>query len=100
VVEVVRKKAAEKPWLVFFHSGHSGRCRRVEATLAGILVQGQNHETFRLYRVNVDERPEVAARFSVEQVPTLLVLDGRRVRGRLEVGKGSAKRQIEEFLAP
>ena len=100
MAEVAREQAAEKPWLVLFHSARSGRCRRVDAALAQILVRGRNHDTFRLYRVDVDERPELAERFSVDQVPTLLVGEGRRMRGRLEVVKGPARRQLAEFLAP
>jgi thioredoxin-like negative regulator of GroEL len=51
-----------------------------------------------MYRVDADEHPELAERFSVDAVPTLLVVHDKRVRGRLEQPKGC--RDIEAFLAP
>jgi thioredoxin-like negative regulator of GroEL len=88
----------ERPRLVFFYSATSGRCRRVEGFIAQVLQRRHNHDTFSLYRVNADERPELAERFGVTTTPTLFVVQGRRIAGRLEVPGGC--RQIEEFLTP
>jgi len=87
-----------KPRLIFFFSEQSGRCRRAEGFLAQVLQRRRNHETFTLYRVNADEQPELARRLSVASLPTLVVVDGRRVSGRLESPRGC--REIEKFLAP
>ena len=87
-----------KPQLVFFHSHVSGRCRRVEAFLAQVLQARRNHETFFLHRVEANERPDLIRRFAIEQLPTLLVIDGKKVRGRLERPRGCA--EIQLFLAP
>jgi thioredoxin-like negative regulator of GroEL len=89
---------AEKPGLVFFYSSTSGRCRRVEGFIAQVLQRRRNHATFKLYRVDAEERPDLFARFGIERLPTLLVLERRSVRGRLELPRGC--KQIEEFLAP
>jgi thiol-disulfide isomerase/thioredoxin len=88
----------EKPGLVFFYSSTSGRCRRVEGFLAQVLQRRRNHATFKLYRVDSEERPDLFSRFGVERTPTLLVLERKTVRGRLELPRGC--KQIEEFLAP
>src|SRR5437773_4545401 len=88
----------QKPGLVFFHSRVSGASRRAEGFLAQVLQRRQNHETFKLYRVAQEERPDLVERFRVEQMPTLVVVVGRRVRGRLEQPRGC--REIESFLAP
>jgi thioredoxin 2 len=88
----------EKPRLVFFHSERSGPSRRVEGFLAQVLQRRGNHSTFRLLRVSADERPDLAARFAVDAIPTLLVVDGSRVSGRLAAPRGCE--QIESFLAP
>jgi thioredoxin-like negative regulator of GroEL len=69
--------------LVFFHSPRSGRCRRTEAHVAQALQRRRNHGTFKLIRVNVDERPDLAERFRIEVVPTLVVVEGRRVVRRI-----------------
>jgi thioredoxin-like negative regulator of GroEL len=87
-----------KPRLVFFYSSESGRCRRVEGFLAQVLQQRRNHETFQLYRVDREERPDLAERFHVERVPTLYVVEGKLVRARLEEPRGC--RDIQRFLAP
>lgn len=87
-----------RPRLVFFHSPRSGPSRRVEGFLAQVLQRRGNHRTFQLYRVAREERPDLAARFAVDHVPTLVVVEGKRVRGRLETPRGCD--EIETFLAP
>jgi len=93
-----RQLHVEKPGLVFFYSRVSGRCRRVEGFLAQVLQRRHNHSTFRLYRVEQAERPDLVERFAVERLPTLLVVESKLVRGRL-VAPGTCA-QIEDFLAP
>jgi thioredoxin-like negative regulator of GroEL len=87
-----------KPGLVFFHSSLSGHCRRVEGFLAQVLQRRRNHETFRLYRVDDQQRPDLIDRFEVEALPTLVVVEDKRVQARLERPRGC--RDIERFLAP
>jgi thioredoxin-like negative regulator of GroEL len=87
-----------KPRLVFFHSAFSGQCRRVEGFLAQVLQRRRNHGTFKLYRVESEERPDLVERFAVQQTPTLVVVEDRKVRARLERPRGC--RDIEAFLAP
>lgn len=90
--------ADEKPRLVFFHSAVSGYCRRVEGFLAQVLQRRRNHGTFKVVRVAEEERPDLLERFAVAEVPTLVIVEGRRVRARLERPRGC--RDIEGFLAP
>ncbi len=90
--------AGAQPRLVFFHSALSGHCRRVEGFLAQVLQRRRNHETFKLYRVDETSRPDLVARFGVETIPTLVVVEGKRVRAKLERPRGC--REIERFLAP
>jgi thioredoxin-like negative regulator of GroEL len=87
-----------QPGLVFFHSSVSGQCRRVEGFLAQVLQRRRNHGTFKLYRVDEEQRPDLVDRFHVSTVPTLVVVENKRVRGRLEHPRGC--REIERFLAP
>ncbi len=88
----------ERPKLVFFHSPVSGPCRRVEGFLAQVLQRRHNHDTFRFYRVEDGEHPELVERFHVDRVPTLLVIDGKKVRARLVEPRGCD--EIQSFLAP
>ena len=90
--------ATARPGLVFCHSSLSGRCRRVEGFLAQVLQRRRNHGTFKMYRVASEDRPDLLERFGVERLPTLLVVEGKLVRARLEQPRGC--REIESFLAP
>ncbi|HKO26777.1 MAG TPA: thioredoxin family protein [Solirubrobacteraceae bacterium] len=86
-----------KPKLVFFHSPRSGRCRRVEGFIAQVLQRRHNHDTFDVVRVSVERRPDLAERFGIETVPTLCVVEGRRLRKRIAEPRGS--RELERELA-
>ena len=97
-VEAVREDVRTKPRLVFFHSKFSGKCRRVEGFIAQVLQRRQNHGTFVLHQVDVEEHPELLERFQIDEVPTLVVVDGRQVKGRLKHPRGC--RDIEDLLAP
>ena len=88
----------EQPRLVFFHSSLSGHCRRVEGFLAQVLQRRRNHGTFKVVRVAEEERPDLLERFRVQNVPTLVVVQGKEVAGRLGQPRGC--RDIEGFLAP
>jgi thioredoxin-like negative regulator of GroEL len=89
---------APQPGLVFFYSSLSGHCRRVEGFLAQVLQRRRNHETFRLYRVDEEQRPDLIERFEVGSLPTLVVVADKKVQARLERPRGC--RDIERFLAP
>ena len=49
-------------------------------------------------RVDVDERPDVAKRFSIAEVPSLALVNGKRVVARLE-GRSTAPK-IESMIDP
>ena len=90
--------APSRPKLVLFYSPQSGRCRRVEGFVAQVLQRRRNHETFELVRVSVEARPDLAERFGVETVPTLCVVEDRRLRKRITAPRGC--RELERELAP
>jgi hypothetical protein len=87
-----------KPLLVFVHSPLSGRCRRAEGYLAQVLQRRRNHETFRVQRLDAEQRPDLVERFRVGTLPTILVVDRKVLRGRLENPRGC--REIANFLEP
>jgi thioredoxin-like negative regulator of GroEL len=88
----------ERPQLIFFHARNSGRSRRVDGYLSQVLQRRRNHESFRIYHVDVDEHADLADRFRIANVPTIVVVEGKRVCGRLETPRGC--RDIEQLLAP
>jgi thioredoxin-like negative regulator of GroEL len=74
----------QQPSIVFFFSPRSGDRRRCEGFLAQVLQRRRNHESFRIYWVDVESRPDLAERFGITSVPAICVIDRRRVRARIE----------------
>lgn len=86
--------ADERTLLVFFTSQRSGPARRMESLLAHIARKEREHLDVK--KVDVDARPDLAARFRVETVPALRLVKGRRVVARLD-GRVTTP-AIEEML--
>jgi thioredoxin-like negative regulator of GroEL len=86
----------DRPLLVFFTSRRSGPARRMESLLAHIARKERNR--LRVSKVDVDDQPEVAERFRVEQIPSLALIVEKRVVSRID-GRATAPR-IESMLEP
>lgn len=93
-----QQPGAVKPLLVLFSSRRSGQARRVEGYIAHVLQRRHNHDTFRVCVVDQDERPDYFRRFKVDEIPTIIVIDDRRLRCRLEGYIRPA--ELEDALAP
>ena len=66
---------SEKPVLLDFFASWCGPCRMVGPILDEIA---QEREDIKVCKVNIDEQPELASRFRVMSIPTLVVLkDGQ-----------------------
>ena len=85
----------DKPLLVFFTSERSGPARRMESLLAQLARKERSR--VRVMRVEVEEQPELAEKFGVEAVPTLVLVRRKRVVDRID-GRASAPR-IDAMLA-
>ena len=87
-----------RPLLVFFYSERSGPARRMESLLAHLTRKERDRMRFR--RVDVDLRPDLAERFRVTQVPTLVLVRDKRVVERLEgrVSSPCIERMLEAHL--
>ena len=85
-----------KPLLVFFWSPRSGPARRMESLLAHLARK--ERARLRVMRVDIEREPELAERFRIADVPTLVLVKGKRVVDRLE-GRVSAPK-IEAMLEP
>jgi thioredoxin len=89
-----------RPLLVFFYSDRSGPARRMESLLAHLARK--ERERLRFRRVDVDLRPDLAARFKVAEVPTLVLVKGKRIAERLDgrVSSPRIERMLEAHLEP
>jgi thioredoxin 2 len=88
-------RAGQIPLLLFFSSVRSGPCRRLESVLAH--VARKERQRVSIVRVDVGEHEDVAARFGVRTVPTVVLVRDKRAVCRLD-GRLSAAR-IEAALA-
>lgn len=89
---------ASQPSLLFFLSSTSGGSRRADGFLAQVLQRRHNHATFRILRIDADERPDLVERFGVREVPTLIVVADNRIHARLAKPSGCA--EIKRLLSP
>jgi thioredoxin 2 len=85
---------AGTPLLVFFTDTRSGPARRMDSLIAHLARKERTR--LRVKRVDMARNPELARRLQVEVVPTLLLVQDKRVVERLE-GRVSAPR-IERML--
>jgi thioredoxin-like negative regulator of GroEL len=84
------------PLLVFFTSSRSGPARRMESLVAHIAHK--DRDRLRVLSVDVDERSDLVEKLAVRDVPTLVLVIGRKAVARLD-GRASAPK-IEAMLAP
>ena len=85
-----------RPLLVFFTSERSGPARRMESLLAHLARKERRR--LRITRIDIDKQPDLAERFKVESIPTLVLVKRKRAVARLD-GRVSAPR-IEAMLEP
>lgn len=85
---------SDKPVLVDFWASWCGPCMMLAPTIAEIAEEYA--DTVRVAKINVDDAQDLALRFGVESIPTLMVFkDGKAVN--ISVG-GRSKEQIVEMF--
>ena len=90
--------SSDKPIIVDFWAEWCGPCKMIAPILGEIANEQEGNLT--VAKLNVDENPDIAMRFNVMSIPTLLVFDGGEVRKRLvgAKGKGQLLQELNEFL--
>ena len=84
------------PILLFVTASTSGPARRMESLLAHLARKERGRLS--IARIDTLQSPEWVERLQIEEIPTLVLVKGKRPVARLD-GRASAP-QIERMLAP
>ena len=89
---------SENPVLVDFWAEWCGPCKMIAPILEEIA--SEQGEKIQIAKLNVDEANEIAARFEVMSIPTLILFDNGVPTKRIEGAKGKAAllEDLEEYL--
>ena len=72
--------SADLPIIVDFWAEWCGPCKMIAPILSEIA--GENTDKLRVVKVNVDDSPDVARRFDIMSIPTLIVFKDGQIAAR------------------
>ena len=84
---------SEKLVIVDFFADWCGPCKMLSPILDELAVENEN---VNIYKINVDDEPDIAKRFSVSSIPTLISFKAGQEHNRL-VGSRPKDEIIEEL---
>jgi thioredoxin 1 len=90
--------AAAEAVVVDFWAEWCGPCKLIAPILEEIATEHEG--TLQIAKLNVDEHPDLARRFDVMSIPTLIVFKDGQPKKRLvgAKGKGQLLQELDEFL--
>lgn len=97
-VEELKTLVEEAPnsIIIDFYADWCGPCRRQSEVLANVAKEMQQNEV-RIIKVNVDDHPNLAAKFQVASIPALFVVKNQQIQHR-QVGLATSQ-QVVDWLA-
>ncbi|MFA5655781.1 MAG: thioredoxin domain-containing protein [Dysgonamonadaceae bacterium] len=88
----------DKPAIIDFHATWCGPCKQLAPTLKDLAAE-YGDEIY-IYKVDVDQEPDIARAFGIQSVPSLLFIPhaGNPQMGQGNIPKASLKKVIDEFM--
>lgn len=93
------KYKGDKPAIIDFHATWCGPCLQLAPTLEALAAE-YSDEIY-IYKVDVDEEPEIARAFGIQSVPSILFIpegDASPQMGQGNIPKENLKKVIDEFM--
>ena len=82
---------ADRPVIVDMYADWCGPCKKIAPVVAELA---REHGEIIFYKLNVDDSPDVAARYSVQSIPAFISFKGGQMHKKM-IGASSGRKILE-----